>query len=445
MLDARTRGAFSREFQLITSSQWESPQQIALLQVRRLRDLVSHAERNVPFYGRRFAEHGVRAADLQDLTDLRRFPFLSKGDVLSNVDALIASTEAHGLVRKATGGSTGERVTFYRSGEGMARNFAHVLRNYTWTGLRLGEPHALLWGAHFDLRAQQRISNRLINMCLRQRWLDAFHMNRASLRSYYDRLQRWQPQLLSSYVTAATTLADFISDEGLAPLKLPAVATTAETLFPEHRARITSTLSNELYDRLGCREIGNTAHECTAHNGLHINAEHVVVEVLDQRGEPAAPGSEGEIVYTSLGNFAFPLIRYRVGDYGIADRSSTCDCGRGLPKLKAVRGRVTDMLVAPDGTKIHGEFFSHLFYGAASVREFRILQETLDHVTMWVRPRAGVFPEEERRYIETGLRRVLGNDVRVTVEVVDSIPRSESGKHRFTESRVAARSGAGAV
>jgi len=438
VLDARTAGAFSREYQLINRTQWQSPQSIVELQIARLRDLLDHAERHVPFYQQHFADYGVHAADLHDLSDLRRFPLLTKAEVLANNESLIAETGRRDIVRKATGGSTGERVVFYRSAEGMARNFAHVLRNYGWAGLTLGQPHAFLWGAHFDLRAQQRLSNRLINVCLSQHWLDAFHMNPDSLTAYYERLRRWRPQLLSSYVTAATTLADFIKDEGLVPLDLGAIATTAETLFPEHRERLTATLATEVYDRFGCREIGNTAHECPAHAGLHINAEHVVVELVDESGDPVPPGSEGEIVYTSLGNSAFPLIRYRVGDYGVAGDEGTCGCGRGLPRLRKVRGRMSDMLVAPDGTKIHGEFFSHLFYAAANVREFRVLQETMNSVTIWVRPQGGALPVEQRRAIEAGLRRVFGTDVRMTIDVVDAIPRSESGKHRFTESRVTA-------
>ena len=437
-LDARTRGAFSREYELISRSQWDTPQRIRELQHSRLRDLLQRAEMHVPFYARRFAEHGVHAADLRDLSDLRRFPLLTKAHVLDNGAALISNAEQRNLVRKVTGGSTGERVVFYRTPEGMARNFAHVLRNYTWCGLTLGEPHAFLWGAHFDLRAQQRLSNRLINFCLRQRWLDAFHMNRTSLRTYYMKLRRWQPGLLSSYVSAATTLADYIQDEGLAPLRLPGVATTAETLFPEHRARIQATLAPDVYDRLGCREIGNTAHECEAHDGLHINAEHVVLELVDAHGQPVAPGSEGEVVYTSLGNNAFPLIRYRVGDYAVAGNEGPCRCGRGLPMLRSVRGRMTDMLVAPDGTRIHGEFFSHLFYGAAAVAEFRVLQESMERIAVWVRTRGGDLPQDQRRALETALRRVFGDGMTVTIDVVDAIPRSESGKHRFTESRVRA-------
>src|SRR5207245_10519996 len=153
--------------------------------------------------------------------------------------------------------------------------------------------------------------------------------------------------------------------------------TTTEGLFSERRERIRAGLAEEVYDRVGCREIGNTAHECTAHDGLHVNAKHTVMEVVDERSRAAAPGSEGEVLYTSLGNYFFPLIRYRVGDYAVAaGETGQCRCGRGLPKIRGLRGRVSDMLTTPDGTKVHGEYFSHLFYNTHSVLEFRVVLET---------------------------------------------------------------------
>jgi phenylacetate-coenzyme A ligase PaaK-like adenylate-forming protein len=440
LLDLRSRGAFSKEYDLISRSQWESPDRVRELQLERLRSLVGHAERHVPFYQRRFAEHGIRASDIKDLRDFERIPPLEKAEVLANAEALLSTDRRRSLLtRKATGGSTGERMVFYRDAEAMARNFAHVLRNHTWTGLELGDSHAFLWGAHFDLRVQQQLSNRVVNLCLKQRWMDAFHMSRSSMLAYHGRLGRWKPGLLSAYVTAASTLGDFILDAGLPRLEIPAVATSAEVLFPERRARILETLGRAVFDRLGCREIGNTAHECAAHDGLHVNAEHTLLELVDGSAHAVLAGMEGEILYTSLGNWCFPLIRYRVGDYAVGGSpAAPCSCGRGLPKISQVRGRVTDMLTAPNGTKIHGEYFSHLFYQTPAVAEFRVVQESLERIAVWVRARdaAARLPAEQEALLRSEFSRVFGPGVEVAIEVVDEIPKTASGKHRFTESRL---------
>ena len=441
LFDLRSGGAFSREYRTILRTQWDTPDRVRALQFERLTALLQHAERHVPFYQQRFAEYGVRATDVKDFGDFARIPTLTKRDVVENADRVLSRARRGAVTRKATGGSTGERMVFYRDARSMARNFAHVLRNHTWTGFTLGESHALLWGAHFDLRAQQRLANRVINFCLRQRYLDAFHMNRQSMAVYYQRLREWRPRLLSSYVTAGTTLSDYIIDAGLAPLEIPAVTTTAEVLFPERRDRIRAALSQEVYDRVGCREIGNTAHECTAHDGLHVNAEHTVMEVVDERSRATAPGTEGEVLYTSLGNYVFPLIRYRVGDYAVAaGDTGQCRCGRGLPKIRGLRGRVSDMLTTPDGTKVHGEYFSHLFYNTPSVLEFRVVQEAARDIVVWLRLREPLkqLPAVELDPLRRAFTDLFGTNVTLEVRVVDEIPKTASGKHRFTESRVGA-------
>src|SRR5690348_303379 len=377
LLDQRSKGAFSREYRLITGSQWFSPSRVQELQFERLRALLRHAESSVPFYTRSFAEHGIRAESISSPADFTRIPPLTKALAVAHSAELLSTVGRPGLLtKKATGGSTGERMVFYRDADAMSRNFAHVLRNYTWTGLHLGETHAFLWGAHFDLRAQQRLSNRIINYCLRQQWLDAFRMNERTMADYVEDLRRWRPRLLSAYVTAAATLSDFAIERGLAPIGVPAIATTAESLFPAHRKRLETGFGATVFDRFGCREIGNTAQECEDHSGLHVNAEHVYLEIVDDRDQPVAAGREGDVLYTSLGNWRFPLIRYRVGDRAVAASADACRCGRGLPKIAGVRGRETDMLVTPNGTRVHGEYFSHLLYGLASVLEFRVLQES---------------------------------------------------------------------
>jgi phenylacetate-CoA ligase len=393
----------------------------------------------VPFYARRFAEYGFRASSVTDVADLARLPPLEKAEVVAQPEAFLAQDRSRAMVtRKATGGSTGERMVFYRDAEAMARNFAHVLRNHTWTGLRLGRPHVLLWGAHFDLKAQQRVTNRLVNTALRQRYLDAFAMNAGSMADYHARLARWRPALLSSYVTAAVTLADHIVDRGLAPLGLPALATTAEMLFPAHRAKLQSLIARQVFDRFGCREIGNTAHECEAHDGLHVNAEHVVLEVVDGAGRPVADGETGDILYTSLGNQVFPLIRYRVGDRARTMAPGRCACGRGLPRIAGITGRITDMLIAADGTRVHGEYFSHLFYAMADVREFHVVQEARDAVVVLLRLARGTatLGATDAATLRGSFERVFGSGLRLDVRVVDTIPPTASGKHRFTECRI---------
>src|ERR1041385_2481172 len=143
LLDLRSGGAFSREYRTILRTQWDTPDRVRALKFERLTVLLRHAERHVPLYQQRFAEYGVRAADVKDFADFARLPTLTKRDVVENAERVLSTTRRGPVTRKATGGSTGERMVFYRDAESMARNFAHVLRNHTWTGFTLGQSHAL--------------------------------------------------------------------------------------------------------------------------------------------------------------------------------------------------------------------------------------------------------------------------------------------------------------
>jgi len=112
LLDLRSGGAFSREYRTILRTQWDTPDRVRGLQFERLRALLQHAERHVPFYQQRFAEYGVRAADVKDFADFARIPTLSKWDVVENADRVLSRARRGAVTRKATGGSTGERMVF---------------------------------------------------------------------------------------------------------------------------------------------------------------------------------------------------------------------------------------------------------------------------------------------------------------------------------------------
>src|SRR5439155_24012125 len=109
LLDLRSGGAFSREYRTILRTQWDTPDRVRALQFERLTALLQHAERHVPFYQQRFAEYGVRAADVKDFADFARIPTLSKRDVVENSDRVLSRARRGAVSRSAVGGPTGER------------------------------------------------------------------------------------------------------------------------------------------------------------------------------------------------------------------------------------------------------------------------------------------------------------------------------------------------
>jgi phenylacetate-CoA ligase len=213
---------------------------------------------------------------------------------------------------------------------------------------------------------------------------------------------------------------------------------TSEVLRPEWREAISSAFGCGVANEYGARDAGFIARECP-HGGLHVTAEEVVVEVVDDNGQPLADGEEGDIVVTNLAGPEFPFIRYRTGDRGMLG-STPCPCGRGLPLLEKVAGRANDGLVGADGAWIHGSAINHLMRDIAGMRAYRIEQQTLDTVTVLL-SLEGALTEACTATLTTHVKRLLGEETRVEVRQVETIPPLPNGKFRHIICNVPRQSG----
>ena len=169
---------------------------------------------------------------------------------------------------------------------------------------------------------------------------------------------------------------------------------------------------------------------------MHVTAEDIVLELVDEAGEAVAPGQSGEIVVTHLASRAFPFIRYRTGDFGVLAKEP-CPCGRGLPVLEQILGRSTDFVVASDGTVLHGLALIYVVRDLPGIASFRIVQESRELTRVELVP-GPTFDPEVKSAIRDGMRRRLGADVEIRVEEMAMLPRERSGKHRYVVSKVAA-------
>jgi phenylacetate-CoA ligase len=417
----------------LEKTQWLGPAEIQALQLERLRRLLAHAYANVPFYRRRLDDVGLHPDRIQIPEDYRHIPVLTKGDIRQNLDQLVAvNRQRDALRRNATGGSTGAPLVFYQDRSFQASSWASRMRYRKWYGFEMGDKVAFLWGMDRDIPSSDW-PKRLKLSLRRERWLNSFNVSDEKMEAFARQLIAWQPSFIVAYASSLHLFASFLRRTGLDRIRPVAIESSAEKLWDFQRELIEDVFQCPVFDVYGSREFVGLAAECEAHAGLHVLADVHYVEFLKD-GQPVQDGDFGEIVVTDLTNYAMPFIRYRIGDLG-SPKSQPCACGRGFPLIQEIVGRSSDVLPTPDGRYVHGEYFTHLFYGIPNVRRFQVHQRTLHDVEILIEGDPEL-PSEMLAEMRRKIIAQMGERTTVRFQVVDAIPLTPSGKYRFTISDV---------
>ncbi len=407
----------------LETSQWLPAADVEALQVRKLRPLLAHAGTTVPYYRDLFARIGFDPLRVQSIGDLCALPILERDTLIERFDDLRSERPPSRAVGRATGGSTGRPVRFLVDEPETATRSAHIDRNLRWLGWDPGDRLAFVWGSDIDSAEHRGALARLRDAVSGTLWIDAFTLGRGDLDDALRRIQEHDPAVLIGYPSSLHLLAERALASGRT-LSLRGIQTSAEMLAPRVREDLQKAFGCRVLDRYGCREAGIIAHECPE-GRLHVNAEAVVMEC-----------PQGDVVVTALNNYAMPLIRYRNEDSGEMS-AGVCACGRGLPLAGGIRGRLSDVIRAPGGRLIHGEFFTHLFYDAPGVKRFQVRQVRRDELQIaCVADEA--FTAGVMARLESHIHAHGDPAFRIRWLRVDEIPAGPSGKFRFTISDVPA-------
>lgn len=419
------------------ASQWWPRERIQDLQLQRLKALLNDVVVHVPYYRTLFARLGFDPASVRSVADLQALPFLTKAEIRAHSDALRADN-AVGLARFNTGGSSGEPLIFFIGTERVTHDVAAKWRATRWWDVDIGDREIVVWGSPIELGTQDRV--RLVRDALmRTELLRAFEMSDDKVDGFIARIRERRPKMLFGYPSAISHIALRAEQRGvrLDDLGIKVVFCTSERLYDHQRETISRLFGCPVANGYGGRDAGFIAHECPSGN-MHITAEDIVVEIIDEAGRVLPTGQSGEIVVTHLATRDYPFIRYRTGDIGTLG-DEACPCGRGLPILRDIQGRSTDFVVAEDGTVLHGLSLIYILRDIPAVRAFKIVQETRSHTRALIVPEAGANTAGLDTTVIEGFRRRLGAGVEVSVEFVKFIPAEKSGKFRYVVSHVAVR------
>ena len=286
-------------------------------------------------------------------------------------------------MRYASSGSTGEPLQFVMTRAEKGQRWAVMFRGWSMAGAYQGmraanvkDGHALGVFRSGPLQRLEQQATRMLN-------LSAYAVHDQRIEEVVSALVRFRPEVMFAYPGTAYHLAVAMGERGI-ELPLHAVITSGEMLHPFQRQAIEQQFRCPVHDYYGGEGM-DVAMQCGVGSTYHINAESVIVEVVDAEGQPVPAGQEGSIVLTNLHAYAMPFIRYVVGDVG-ALAAGQCACGRGLPLLDHVAGRSSDQLTLPSGRGLLMWFFTDVFRQMPGVQSFQMRQVAPDRIVVLVAP-----------------------------------------------------------
>jgi phenylacetate-CoA ligase len=381
------------------------------------------ARRKIPHYAALFRDHLGGSAVPASHADLQRLPLMTKQQVQGRESAV--TRRGVFRVAAATSGTSGTPVNLYRDHASINFENAALWRLRNWAGVQLDDRRAILRGEIVVEAARRRPPYWISSIGGRELILSSFHLSAESVQSYVDAISAAGSVCLEAYPSSAFALASLMEEAGIVPLRLRAVFTSSETLLAHQRATIQRMLG-PVFDYYGNGERVAFISSCE-HGHYHYMMDYSIVEFL-----PSTAEGLYQIVGTSLRNRSMPFYRYATGDLARVSGAS-CPCSRAFPVVDEIEGRMDDMVRTPTGRWIGR--LGATFQAVPGVREAQIVQDRLDHLLVRIVPGPG-YSDTTRSMVRDKLLLRTGDEMQLDFEVVDTIPRTKSGKFRFLVSQV---------
>lgn len=435
----------------LSDSQWWSPERIRARQLQQLRQLLIHAERQVPFYAQRIRSAGLDL--LQELSEASwaRLPILRRVDVQRAGDDLNARKvpQQHGTSSvAASSGSNGVPVRVRKTELDNLLWFAAHVREELWHRNGSRGVLARIRRVPPKLTPEQVAQVRSPTGLMLPDWGPPISRlwrtgpmgvldDRVAIADQAAFLQRLKPEYLHVFPANLRLVLSHFREQNLRLESLRSVWTMSETVEDSLRELCHEVFGCPIIHHYSAAETGYMALQCPEHEDrYHVQSEFVLLEVLDPEGRPCEPGTIGSVFVTPLHSFATPLLRYEIGDE--AELGEACPCGRGLPVLRRIVGRVNDYLVTPSGQRHRVESGYYRLCKISAIREFQLIQRAVDHVELAV-VLARPLTEQETADLRAMLEHDFSSELRFTIAVRDALPRTEAGKLRTFVSELASR------
>ncbi|MGC9780291.1 MAG: phenylacetate--CoA ligase family protein [Candidatus Heimdallarchaeota archaeon] len=412
----------------LKKSQYFPLRKLQELQFIKFKDLLEIAYNNVTFYNELYNKNDINPTEIKSLTDIKKLPIISKKDLkkVYPEKTINKNFPSKKVLINSTSGSAGKPFVFALNWDKKDKIESYKIRNFEYTGYGYGRRYYSLWGFTPHEKLISRLFKRFI---LRRKLLSSINLNEQTKEYYSQLLMKAPNNYLEGYASALVILAKYMITKGY-NTNLCGVTSSAESLIPKHRDLLREAFGKKIYNRYGTREFGDIAVECTHQNGLHINMESFIVEIVNEKGEICKSGEEGRIIITDLDNEVMPFIRFDTEDSASLKREK-CTCGRDSLLLDYPSGRIVDTIITPKGKHLSFGFFVLMFEDFPIIDHFQVVQKDEVNLDLLIVKNKD-FKLEKLKPLLKDVERYC-EPMNVHVKYVDEIPMEPSGKIRIVK------------
>jgi len=393
---------------------------LAKLNFKKRQALLKYASEHSEFYRNKYVGIEIVKDGLKTSEDFTKIPPLTREELRANFDSIKIDRLSKRYYEKVnTSGSTSAPVSLLHDRRHPATPIRWRILN--WWGVKPWENQAFIY--RFKKPFIYRLKNRLLWWPTKRTFLAAANLTPKKLEKFVSDFNRIKPALLQGYVDVVFEFALYLLDNNIKIHPPKMVWVTSAPLFEEQRQLMEKAFGAPVCDQYGNTEILLIAAECPERKGLHIMQDTVHIEFVDKNNQPVLPGTTGKILLTDLTNFAFPLIRYEIGDEGTY-KEGRCSCGRPLPLMENVRGRQSYVIKTPTGLCIKGEHIMAMFDGyMKAFKGIQLRQEEDYSVCIDYVPRIRNEGIKEVKKMTRSLRERSRSEVQVTHKEVEKLHR----------------------
>ena len=350
------------------------------IQNQKLKKLLSYCFNQSSFYANLYAERGLTIKHINDSNGLSKFPSVTKAQISHNWEKIL-STNGPKIYPVKTSGSTGEPLKFYKDRTASAYSYATMYRGLSWYGVDICDKEAYLWGIPLDWK--ERWLAHLRDIVLNRFREKKFELSEDVFRDFYEMMKKYRPKLLSGYSSFLFEFAIFVKKNqfNVELIRPKIIKYTAEMMYDFQREAIEQVFGCPVIGEYGSAEIGVIAYQCIKGN-YHVFNDCCLLE-FEERDDGLY-----EIIATNLIARGFPFVRYRTGDLVANPVHSNCTCGLPFPVIGPIIGRSADIVLTPEGKRIHCNIFSYIIKymikSGYSIDKILFVQESVSQIKVLV-------------------------------------------------------------